>query len=78
MSRKVMRGWRFFECEVCGTHWKETCRDHATPSSSPCRNEDCETRLHGGLSPYKSEQDESLATDGYGNLHGPQGVVWLK
>ena len=66
MSRGL--GWRYFKCEDCGAHWRETCRDHETPSITSCLNEDCESRLYGGPSPYKSERDESLKGDGYGNL----------
>lgn len=65
-----MCGWRYFKCSDCGLHWRETCRDHETPSHGQCPNEDCESRLHGGPSPYRGEPDISLKTDGYGNLIG--------
>lgn len=70
MSRKVMRGWRYFKCDDCGTHWRESCRDHATPSGSVCPNYMCDGRLFGGVGPYDSKEDASLETDGHGNLAG--------
>lgn len=67
-SRTARQGWRYFHCETCGAHWRETCRDHTTLSGSPCINEVCESRLQGGLTPYKCEADSTVRVDRYGNL----------
>lgn len=77
MSRKVMRGWRYFKCK-CGNHWRETCRDHETPSRGSCPDDECPSRLTGGPSPYKGTSDETLPTDGHGNLgEGANLMVWI-
>ena len=66
--REVMHGWRYFHCKECHESWKETCRDHATPSRSCCITPECKANLTGGVNPYRSVPDANLKTDGYGNL----------
>lgn len=75
MKRSVRAGWRYFKCEDCGAHWKEQCRDHATPSQSECINYFCESREFGGVEPYHSEPDEKIMTDKFGNLWDPPMMV---
>lgn len=64
MGRKIHQGWRYFECTMCETKWRETCRDHETESNSRCPK--CQTVE----SPITSEPDGAIPIDGYGNLLG--------
>lgn len=67
--RKVIQGWRYFKCEGCGTHWRETSRDCDTQSNSYCVNKECEGDHYGfGECPYKGEPDTSVEVDEYHNL----------
>lgn len=67
--RSPKLGWRYFFCEDCKTHWRETCRDCETPSSSSCPSYLC-IYDHGQTIPYRGIPDPSLKGDGFGNL-GP-------
>ena len=62
------QGWRYFECGECGVKFRETCRDHSTPSSSLCITNQCRSNYYGGLHPVGSMPDLSLPVDRWGNL----------
>lgn len=61
-SRRLRQGWRFFKCEECGYNWKETTRDHFSPSGECC------PKCCGWCFPYHREYDSSLSVDHMGNL----------
>lgn len=59
---KIHQGWRFFNCYGCQRHWKEACKDYEKQSHTFCPN------CHEMVNPYKSERDDTLPVDKYGNL----------
>lgn len=59
-------GWRYFDCETCGTMWKEKSRDCTSPSSVPCKNTECEDMY--GISPFGHVKRYEWPTDKSGNL----------
>ena len=64
------QGWRYFKCNECGAHWRETCRDHQTDSRSKCITESCKINSYGGENPYKNINDKTIKVDKFGNLIG--------
>lgn len=62
----MQTGYRFFECEDCGTEWKTACRDVTSPSGEHCPNENgCE--FQPIAVPHRYEL-QTLPTDNHGNL----------
>lgn len=61
MGRKLVPGYRFFECE-CGEKWRNRSRDCATPSIESC--EQC----YEVSSPTHYEPHPEWPTDKSGNL----------
>lgn len=55
-------GWRYFMCEECGSHWREKCRDHETPSGSSC------IECSEFVAPYRAEPHPEWPVDRSGNL----------
>jgi hypothetical protein len=76
--RKIIPGWRYFECSFCQAHWRESCRDHQTVSSSQCPGHNCPSQVHGGIMPYQSVKDPSLKVNKSGNLVGGEQFEILK
>ena len=60
--RKPLAGWRYFHCDDCGYKWHEASRDCKSPSTETC------PECYMAVWAYKSVVDESLKTDGSGNL----------
>lgn len=60
--KKIRSGWRYFECSECGHKWEWPTRDHTSPSGEDC------PKCNSWEFPYKSEVDEGLPCDRFGNL----------
>ena len=58
----MRRGWRNFQCFECGHEWKESTRDHHSPSGINC------PKCSEFCRPHDSRADESLKVDYLGNL----------
>lgn len=60
--RKIIPGWRYFECEECNEQWRSKCRDCYSSSCEFCLtcDEQCE--------PYKYESRPEWPVDEFGNL----------
>lgn len=63
--RTPIPGYRYFECEECGTDWRTATRDHQSPSGEHCPN--CDNP--NTMSPMDSVAVE-LPVDNHGNLVG--------
>lgn len=64
--RKPIPGYRYFECDMCGTEWKTPTRDHTSPSGEHCIS--CDNP--NSVSPWSSEP-VALPLDANGNLTIP-------
>jgi hypothetical protein len=70
-ARRPVPGWRWVKCDDCGSTWKETSRDIASPSHVDCPNH-CE---HGGDTNVWREEPTDLPRDQSGNLLSPETVI---
>jgi len=59
--RKIIPGFRFFECTECGNKWKDSCRDCYSLSGESCRC-DC------FITPHEAEEHLEWLVDECGNI----------
>ena len=62
VHRKIVPGWRYFECPACNEQWRSKCRDCETESYEFCSN------CYELAEPFKSESHPEWPVDKHGNL----------